>query len=152
MKYYRREGRRFVQTDVPQPVNNAGKYYQKDGSFSNECTSDSIGLCIVSYATHHVVMYLHEIAGTYTHDEAVEEAKKFFSGKGEVPQLNDLLTAFIYYKKQLNISTLKDYRAIGPISASYAAFANHAGTAGYDPAWNTRFVAALRPVVNIKQL
>ena len=52
-KLYKRDGERFVEID-----NNEGKYYQKDGTFSDIRTLDSIGLCIISNQKEHVIMAL----------------------------------------------------------------------------------------------
>lgn len=52
-KLYKRNGRRFVEI-----VNNEGKYYQEDGTFSDTRTQDSIGLCIISNQKEHVIMAL----------------------------------------------------------------------------------------------
>lgn len=149
-KYYKREGRRFVQVDLSQSVDNAGKYYQQDGTFVSERTKDSIGLCIISYATHHVVMYLNEINGGFTHSEALVAAKNYFSGKGELPQVNELLTALIYYKEKLGLVTWCDYRALN-VSASYAARVDHDGYANTYAALATSYITALRPIVRVKQ-
>lgn len=148
MKVYKREGRRFVQTTIPQPVDNAGKYYQKDGTFGDIRTKESIGLCIVSYATHHVVMWLDEVNGIFTPREAIKEAKNYFNGKGEVPQLNDLLKALICYRKELNFTEWKSYRAS---IASLAAVTYDYGYGSYATVSGAHFAVALRPIVNIKQ-
>lgn len=150
MKIYKREGRRFVQTTISQPVDNAGKYYQKDGTFSDIRTEESIGLCIVSYATHHVVMWLDEINGSFTHKEAIKVAKNYFNGKGEVPQLDDLLRAIVCYREKLNFTKWRDYRAI--LASNH--FAAYASSCGFANGYATSYAAAdgaLRPIVNIKQ-
>lgn len=50
---YKKDGKRFVEI-----VNNEGKYYQEDGTFSDIRTPDSIGLCIISNMKEHVIMAL----------------------------------------------------------------------------------------------
>lgn len=112
-KYYKREGRRFVQVELPQsPVittNNAGKYYQSDGTFVNERNKDSIGLCIISTNAGHVIMTLEDCPGNYTHEEAIEEVKRYFNGKGEIPNMLELIIAFFAYKEKLNLTMFKPY-------------------------------------------
>lgn len=163
-KYYKREGRRFVQVEPPQmptiTTNNAGKYYQSDGTFVNKRTKDSIGLCIISLNTGHVVMALKDCAGKYTHCEAVEEVKKHFNGKGEIPDVNEMLEAIISYKKELSLEYYVDYRAVrfGYNTARYTpavlrcAFVRYspygAGT-GYGSSW-MNYRTRLRPIVRVK--
>ena len=149
-KYYKRVGRRFVQVNVPQIIDNAGKYYQQCGTFVSERTEDSIGLCILSYATHHVVMYLKEIPGKFTHNEALTAVKVHFLGKGELPQVSELLTALIYYKKELGLVTWRDYRALSACYPSLT-YVNNDGLAFFNTGLSTRYVAAIRPIIRIKQ-
>jgi len=160
-KYYKREGRRFVQVELPQmptvTTNNAGKYYQSDGTFVNERTKDSIGLCIISLSTGHVVMALKDCNGGYTHNEAVKEVKKHFNGKGEIPDVNEMLQALISYKKELGLEHCVDYRAIHfdsdtTCAASVGAGYKLTGSAGYFVATNisSSWPIRLRPIVRIK--
>lgn len=162
-KYYKREGRRFVQVELPQSptitTNNAGKYYQSDGTFVNERTKDSIGLCIISLNTGHVVMALKDCAGKYTHNEAVEEVKKHFNGKGEIPDVNEMLEAIISYKKELGLEYYTDYRAVpfgsGASSAlavlrfAYVYNAPSYASANCGSGW-MNYRMRLRPIVRVK--
>lgn len=160
-KYYKREGRRFVQVELPQTFtlrsNNAGKYYQSDGTFVNERTKDSIGLCIISLPTGHVVMTLKDCEGEYTHDEAVEEIKKHFNGKGEIPNVNEMLEAIISYKKELGFEYYNDYRVVHcGDSMTYTGVAHLLSTSHgvyvathISSAW-MNYRIRLRPIVRIK--
>ncbi len=163
-KYYKREGRRFVQVELLQTptitTNNAGKYYQSDGTFVNERTKDSIGLCIISLSTGHVVMALEDCAGEYTHDEAIDEVKKHFNGKGEIPEVNEMLTAMISYKKALGLEYYVDYRAVcfGSLTANVhytGTTTDHTPRTGYyvgahiGSSWMS-YCIRLRPIVRIK--
>lgn len=162
-KYYKREGRRFVQVELPQSptitTNNAGKYYQSDGTFVNKRTKDSIGLCIISLNTGHVVMALKDCAGKYTHNEAVEEVKKHFNGKGEIPDVNEILEAIISYKKELGLEYYTDYRAVpfGDTANAATAVLRYAAVY-YAPSGASTFLGSgwmnyrmrLRPIVRVK--
>lgn len=150
MKYYKREGRRFVQINVPQPVNNAGTYYNSNGTFTLEPTDKTIGFCIVSYAHEHVVMSIKTLIHDCVYEYAEEVVDSAFDGKGEIPELQEMLIALILYKSQLQLNSYEDYWCRIDITP-YAAIARahgrvHAITASID-----RYVAALRPIIRIPQ-
>ena len=150
MKYYKREGRRFVQINVSRPVNNAGMYYNSNGTFTLEPTDKTIGLCIVSYAHEHVVMSIKTLIHNCAYEHAKEVVESAFDGKGEIPQVQEMLTALALYKNQLQLKSYKIYWC-NINYATHAARALGAGFASYHPASAAAFVAALRPIVRIPQ-
>lgn len=87
-KLYKRDGRRFVEI-----VNNEGKYYQKDGTFSNVRTPDSIGLCIISNIKEHVIIALDcdevEQDGKYALDDCI-------------PSITELSIAYLKFRNKIN--------------------------------------------------
>ena len=103
-KLYRREGRRFVPIDpqIPKPfVNNVGKYYQEDGSFVDQCTPKSIGLCILSNENEHIIMTLK--------GEYVDNYKSYIK---RLPTIDEMFIAFFKFKKELNLKEFEDYKVI----------------------------------------
>lgn len=153
MNLYKREGRRFVKVDIPNVVDNSGKYYQKDGSFVEERTKDSIGLCIISTPKEHVVMSLRSyLAHELTFANAKPKAALMFKGKGEIPKLQELITALILFRTELHIGIWEKIWSIEPItSAPHAAYAINDGFVDYDAASWAIYVAGLRPIVRIQQ-
>ena len=148
MNLYKREGRRFVKTTI---CDNAGKYYQKDGSFVEKCTKDSIGLCIMSTTKEHVVMSLKTFyRGNFEYINT--KLKNEFNGNAELPKLHELITALILFRKQLNVYYYEDIWAINQVaSATHAANADCASITYYGTTSGARFIAGLRSIVRIPQ-
>ena len=96
MKLYKREGRRFVACKL---IDNTGKYYQLDGTFSDYKTEESIGLCISSSVTEDIVMYLKD------------GESKFL---GVIPTSTIMLKALLEYSQELNLSYYRYYKCISP--------------------------------------
>lgn len=86
-KLYKRDGRRFVEI-----VNNEGKYYQKDGTFSDMRTLDSIGLCIISNMKEHVVIAL-------SCDEAEQDGR--YALDDCIPSITELSTAYLKFRDKI---------------------------------------------------
>lgn len=151
MNLYKREGRRFVKTTV---CDNIGKYYQKDGSFVEERTKDSIGLCIISTPKEHVVMSLTnylEYESKFGHAEL--KAALMFDGKGEIPKLQELMIALILFKEELNIDDWKNIWNTEPMTSEpYIAHAYPGGGVGYGAVVEACRYAWLRPIVRIPQI
>lgn len=82
-KLYKREGRRFV--EVPDYT---GMYYNKDGTFSKECTSNSIAKCVLQTPTYRLVHALDVINGVNWYD--AKEQCKTFLGCGYLPSRLEL--------------------------------------------------------------
>lgn len=123
MKLYKREGRRFVACE---PVNNTGKYYQSDGTFSDYKTEASIGLCISSSVTEDIVMYLKD--GEF---------------EGTIPTSTIMLKALLEFRHELSLFPYTYYRCIDPVnSGSYAANADNRGIARAYAASHADYVAA----------
>lgn len=111
MKLYKREGRRFVACEL---IDNTGKYYQSDGTFSDYKTEASIGLCISSSVTEDIVMYLKD--GEFE--------------TGVIPTSTIMIKALLEFRQELNLSSYVYYKCINPAdSTSYAAFAHYTGYA-----------------------
>lgn len=158
-KYYKREGRRFVPVELPQTLkiatNNVGKYYQNDGTFAAERNKDSIGFCILSSPTQHVVMALTDCDGIGTHSKAVKKVKNHFNGKGRIPTIDEMLEAFTNFWKQLNLKNYVYYRAVrlGENATLCCAVVYNTPSVttiriGFD---FTNLISNIRPVVIIKQ-
>ena len=146
-KLYKREGRRFVQVDIPTICDNSGKYYQKDGTFSSVRTEDSIGLCIMSTPSEHVVMHLKTVCkGTF--DVIEHMASKTFNNTGEIPQLYELMIALIKFRILLNIDYWENIWAINPKTI---VFADVYDLAHHNPALRASCIAGLRPIKRIPQ-
>lgn len=161
-KYYKREGRRFVPVELPQTLtiatNNVGKYYQSDGTFAAERNKDSIGFCILSSPTQHVVMALKDCESWYDYDEAVKEVKNHFDGKGRIPTTDEMLRAFTNFWKELGLKNCVYYRAvrfrdnnIGKRAVVRCAILYNALSATTIHNGFADFRTNLRPVVIIKQ-
>lgn len=151
MNLYKREGRRFVKTTI---CDNTGEYYQKDGSFVEERTEDSIGLCIMSTTKEHVVMSLGNYLGyKFSFKDAKLKATSIFGGKGEIPKLQELMTALILFRKELNIDVWEEIWSVESITSTpCAAYANVDGGANGITAPSAGCVAGLRPIVRIPQI
>ena len=149
MNLYKREGRRFVKTTI---CDNAGKYYQKDGSFVEERTNDSIGLCIMSTTKEHVVMSLKTFyRGNFEYINT--KLKNEFNGNAELPKLHELITALILFREQLKIYHHEDIWAINQVtSAAYAVYAGNNGFANGSIESNVGYIAGLRSIVRIQQI
>lgn len=150
-KLYKREGRRFVQVDIPTICDNSGKYYQKDGTFSWVRTEDSIGLCIMSTPKEHVVMHLKSICrGTF--DVIEHMASKTFNNTGELPQLHEAIIALIKFRTKLNINIWEYIWAINQTTAKPTIVAaNQFGHIDAVPIFNTSCIAGLRQIKRIPQ-
>lgn len=70
-KLYKRDGRRFI--EVPDCT---GMYYNKDGTFSKECTPNSIAKCVLQTPTYRLVHALDLIPDINWYD-AKEKCKAF---------------------------------------------------------------------------
>lgn len=154
---YKREGRRFIKTDSSQIiVNNVGKYYQPDGTFTAERTEHSIGICILSYATEHVVMFLEDVIFSekdervYTYQQALEKIKTLPIQNIELPQVAEMLTALMYFKDLLTLHDRINYRCLKG-SASYATHAGYGGYSAFSAPSDAPYVAEFRPVIRVKQ-
>lgn len=134
MKLYKREGRRFVACEL---VDNTGKYYQSDGTFSDYKTEASIGLCISSSVTEDIIMYLKD--GEFE--------------LGVIPTSTIMLKALIEFRQKLNLSHRTYYKCINPInSAAYAAVALAIGIADVNPASAARAINALtRQIIKVRK-
>lgn len=86
-KLYKRDGRRFVEI-----VNNEGKYYQEDGTFSDVRTPDSIGLCIISNQKEHVIMALDCDEMEQDGEGALDEC---------IPSITELSTAYLKFRDKI---------------------------------------------------
>lgn len=82
-KLYKREGRRFV--EVPDCT---GMYYNEDGTFSKECTPNSIAKCVLQTPNYRLVHALDVIKGINWY-EAKEKCKTFL-GCGYLPSRLEL--------------------------------------------------------------
>jgi hypothetical protein len=134
MKLYKREGRRFVACEL---IDNIGKYYQLDGTFSDYKTEASIGLCISSSVTEDIVMYLKD--GEFK--------------LGTIPTSIIMLKALLEFRQELNLSYYTYYKCINPVnSAAHAAYAYASGLAYYGAASGAYFVAALtRQIIKVRK-
>ncbi len=70
-KLYKREGRRFVEV-----LDCTGMYYNEDGTFSKECTPNSIAKCVLQTPTYRLVHALDLIPNINWYD-AKEKCKAF---------------------------------------------------------------------------
>ena len=149
MNLYKREGRRFVKTTI---CDNAGKYYQKDGSFVEKCTKDSIGLCIMSTTKEHVVMSLKTFyRGNFEYINT--KLKNEFNGNAELPKLQELMIALILFKEELNIGDWENIWNTEPMTSEpYIAHAYPKGGVGYSPDVEACRFALLRSIVRIQQI
>ena len=81
-----------VEGEFLEIVNNEGKYYQEDGTFSDIRTQDSIGLCIISNQKEHVIMALDcdevEQEGDGTLDDCI-------------PSIIELSIAYLKFKDKI---------------------------------------------------
>ena len=134
MKLYKREGRRFVACEL---VDNTGKYYQPDGTFSNYQTEASIGLCISSSVTEDIVMYLKD--GEFE--------------LGTIPTSTIMLKALLEFRQKLNLPYYTYYKCIDPVnSAACAAIARYGGVASRNAALYSSCVAALtRQIIKVRK-
>jgi len=134
MKLYKREGRRFVACEL---VDNTGKYYQSDGTFSDYKTEASIGLCILSSVTEDIVMYLKD--GEFE--------------LGIIPTSTIMIKALLEFRQKLNLSYYTYYKCIHPVnSATGAAYAYNYGGARLLPASGAACVAALtRQIIKVRK-
>lgn len=150
MKLYKREGRRFVAINLE---DNAGKYYQKDGSFTDHKDDNSIGFCIISSIKEDVIISLTDIGTdgrTFTFSEAKKALLNTSSIFTEIPKIHEIIIVLTKYKSQCNVKNYHDYWCENMASAPYAADAVSYGYASYDPASRASYVAGLRPVLRLK--
>ena len=84
MKYYIRDGRRFVKIQSA-----VGMYYNTDGSFTSIQTSESIGVCIVDDFEKIVIASIHHL----------ERPMNWFDAKAACENLGD--TNHIWYLPSL---------------------------------------------------
>lgn len=82
-KLYKREGRRFV--EVPDYT---GMYYNEDGTFSKERTSNSIAKCVLQTPIYRLVHALDVIKDVNWYD--AKEKCKVFLGCGYLPSRLEL--------------------------------------------------------------
>lgn len=108
---YRREGRRFV--------NNVGKYYQEDGSFVDECTPKSIGLCISSNNKEHTVMTLKD-----------EFVRNYEARMKPLPTFDEMFIAFLKFEEELNLKRSDHYKIMLNSYIGWFCFKGNSGIAG----------------------
>lgn len=97
MKLYKREGRKFVACEL---IDNTGKYYQLDGTFSNCKTEESVGLCISSSVTEDIIMYLKD--GEFK--------------LGAIPTSTIMIIALLEFRQKLNLSSYTTYNCIDSVT------------------------------------
>lgn len=150
MKLYKREGRSFVAINLE---DNAGKYYQKDGSFTDHKDDNSIGFCIISSIKEDVIISLTDIGTdgcTFTFSEAKKALLNTNSVFTEIPKIHEIIIALTKYKSQCNIKSYHDYWCENMASATRAAGATGFGYAYSHAASLAYCVAGLRPVLRLK--
>lgn len=89
-KLYKREGRRFV--EVPDYT---GMYYNEDGTFSKEQTSNSVAKCILQTPSYRLVHALNVIKGVNWYNAKIQ--CKTFLGCGYLPSRLELCYIGIEY-------------------------------------------------------
>lgn len=102
-QYYVRDGRRFVKANSPQVVDQSGKYYQTDGTFSSEKNKNSIGFCIQTTIIGHDVMLLKPYNAT------TSNANSFLERGWRIPTSWELDLAFRLWKDQISLLRGKNY-------------------------------------------
>ena len=150
MKLYKREGRRFVAINLE---DNAGKYYQKDGSFTDLKDDNSIGFCIISSIKEDVIISLTDIGTegrTFTFSEAKKALLYTSSVFTEIPKIHEIMIPLTKYKSQCNIKNYHEYWCEDMASAACAARAGYYGIADTYAASGAWYVAGLRPVLRLK--
>lgn len=104
-QYYIREGRRFVKVNAPQVVDHRGQYYNEDGSFSEECRKDSIGVCIIQNPKECIICSLKDL--NYDNIEEADRARELGMRFGEQEEIH---IAIKFYRQQLNLFIGRYYR------------------------------------------
>jgi len=99
MKYYIRNGRRFVRVKSLK-----GMFYNSDGIFTENKTNKSIGICVHNSFEEIIIASLNVSKNPATYDVAESACKAAFpSGEGHIPSRKELYMA-MEYKQYININ------------------------------------------------
>lgn len=134
MKLYKREGRRFVACEL---VDNTGKYYQLDGTFSNCKTEESVGLCILSTVSEDIVIYLKD--GEFK--------------LGVIPTAAIMLKALLEFRQELNLSSYTFYVCTNPAGDStlIASAGDNGYVDYYTASYVYRFDTHIRQIIKVRK-
>lgn len=100
MKYYARNGRRFVQVRSTK-----GMFYNNDGTFTEKRTDKSIGICVYDDFEEIIIASLSVSKELAPYDVAESACKAAFPfGEGHIPSRKELYMA-MEYKQYININS-----------------------------------------------